>query len=105
MDKSHTEIYKDISDVYEKKRDFPKAIEAYKNYLAATDSAYQDKQPTYLAEADTIFAQVAVKVPDNYLGNFWRARVNSLRDPETTQGLAKPYYEAALSILEQKPEA
>lgn len=33
MDKSHTEIYKDISDVYEKKRDFPKAIEAYKNYL------------------------------------------------------------------------
>ncbi len=51
------------------------------------------------------FAQVAVKVPDNYLGNFWRARVNSLRDPETTQGLAKPYYEAALSILEQKPDA
>ena len=43
--------------------------------------------------------QVAAKVPDNYLGNFWRARVNSLRDPETTQGLAKPYYEAALSIL------
>ena len=126
MDKSHTEIYKDISDVYEKERDFPKAIEAYKNYLggmkgdpdisdlflygrlnyyAATDSAYQDKQPLYLAEADTIFAQVAAKVPDNYLGNFWRARVNSLRDPETTQGLAKPYYEAALSILEQKPDA
>ena len=25
MDKSHTEIYKDISDVYEKERDFPKA--------------------------------------------------------------------------------
>ena len=126
MDKSHTEIYKDISDVYEKERDFPKAIEAYKNYLggmksdpdisdlflygrlnyyAATDSAYQDKQPLYLAEADTIFAQVAAKVPDNYLGNFWRARVNSLRDPETTQGLAKPYYEAALSILEQKPDS
>lgn len=48
---------------------------------------------------------MAAKVPDNYLGNFWRARVNSLRDPETTQGLAKPYYEAALSILEQKPDA
>jgi len=75
------------------------------NYYAATDSAYQDKQPLYLAEADTIFAQVAAKVPDNYLGNFWRARVNSLRDPETTQGLAKPYYEAALSILEQKPDS
>ncbi len=48
---------------------------------------------------------MAAKVPDNYLGNFWRARVNSLRDPETAQGLAKPYYEAALGILEQKPDA
>ncbi len=126
MDQLHTEIYKEISDVYEKERDFPKAIEAYKNYLdgmknspdisdlflygrlnyyAAADSACQDKQPVYLAEADTIFAQVAAKVPDNYLGNFWRARVNSLRDPETAQGLAKPYYEAALDILEQKPDA
>lgn len=126
MDRSHTEIFKDISDVYEKERDFPKAIESYKSYLdglkgepdisdlflygrlnyyAATDTAYQDKQPMYLAEADTIFAQVANKVPDNYLGNFWRARVNSLRDPETTQGLAKPYYEMALGILEQKPDA
>lgn len=126
MDQSHAEIYKDISDVYEKEHDFPKAIEAYKSYLngmksdpdisdlflygrlnyyAATDTAYQDKQPMYLAEADTIFAQVAGKVPDNYLGNFWRARVNSLRDPETTQGLAKPYYEAALGILEQKADA
>ena len=47
------------------------------NNYAATDSAYQDKQQLYLAEADTIFAQVAAKVPDNYLGNFWRARVNS----------------------------
>ena len=126
MDRSHTEIFKDISDVYEKERDFPKAIESYKSYLdglkgepdisdlflygrlnyyAATDTTYQDKQPMYLAEADTIFAQVANKVPDNYLGNFWRARVNSLRDPETTQGLAKPYYEMALGILEQKPDA
>ena len=38
MDKSHTEIYKDISDVYEKERDFPKAIEAYKNYLGGMKS-------------------------------------------------------------------
>ena len=48
---------------------------------------------------------MATKVPDNYLGNFWRARANSLLDPETTEGLAKPYYEAALAILESKPDA
>lgn len=125
-DDTHTEIYKELSDVYEQARDYPRAIEAYKtflegegdapdvsdlflygrlNYYAAADSAAQDNRPVYLAEADTIFAQVAEKVPDNYLGNFWRARVRSLSDPETVQGLAKPYYEAALSILEQKPDA
>lgn len=54
----------------------------------------------YIAEADTIFAEVAQRVPDSYLGAFWRARVNALADPETTLGLAKPYYEAALAILQ-----
>ena len=44
-------------------------------------------------------------MPDNYLGYFWRARANSLLDPETTVGLAKPYYESALAILEDKPDA
>lgn len=126
VDASHIEIYKDISGVYEQQKDFAKAIETYKSYLgslkgepevsdlflygrlnyyAATDAAMQDHQATYLAEADTVFAQVAQKVPDNYLGHFWRARVNSLRDPETTQGWAKPYYEAALTVLEQKADA
>ena len=42
--------------------------------------------------------------PDNYLGFFWRARTNSLKDPETIEGLAKPYYEASLAIFEQKPD-
>ena len=58
-----------------------------------------------LTKADEIFAQVAQRVPTNYLGNFWRARVNSLLDPETSQGLAKPYYEAALALLSQQPQA
>ena len=32
------------------------------NYYAATDSAYQDKQPLYLAEADTIWEIFGVPV-------------------------------------------
>jgi len=40
------------------------------------------------------------KAPDSYLGYFWRARINSVKDPETTMGLAKPYYEKTCSILE-----
>lgn len=33
------------------------------NYYAATDSAYQDKQPLYLAEADTILHKWLLKFP------------------------------------------
>ena len=40
--------------------------------------------------------------PDSYLGNFWRARTNSALDPETTQGLAKPYYEEVAAFLIDK---
>lgn len=70
--------------------------------VAAVDTI---QRKAYLMEADTIFAQVAERVPDNYLGNFWRARTNAMLDPETTMGLAKPYYEKALAILEQNPKA
>ena len=70
--------------------------------VAAVDTI---QKKAYLVEADTIFAQVSERVPDNYLGYFWRARTNAMLDPETTQGLAKPYYEKALSVLEQNPNA
>lgn len=120
LDNTHPEIYKEISDAYEKKHEYDKAITAYEKFLdasskrddaselflfgrlvysAASDSTYKDKQEAYLNNADQVFAKVAEKAPESYLGNFWRARVNSMKDPETTNGLAKPYYEAALSTL------
>ena len=126
LDGSKVEIYQVISAIYEERQDYPQAITAYKkymddwkkpgemgrlfcygrlNYLAASDSTLKDLQPVYLAEADAVFARVMESAPENYLGSFWRARTNSLLDPETTDGLAKPYYEMALAILEQEPDA
>ena len=125
LDKSQTHIYQEISMVYEKMRNYPQAINAFRtymeseddsadmgqlflygrlNYYAATDSTLKENQAVYLAEADTAFARVSDYAPDNYLGFFWRARTNSLKDPETVEGLAKPYYEASLAIFEQKPD-
>lgn len=78
-------------------------VDSTANGVVAAVDTIQKK--AYLAEADTIFAQVAQRVPDNYLGYFWRARTNAMLDPETTLGLAKPYYEKALSVLEQNPKA
>lgn len=71
-------------------------------YMAACDPEYADNKVIYLTKADEIFAEVSQKIPDNYLGYFWRARTCTISDPETVEGLAKPYYEKALNILEEK---
>ncbi len=124
-DPSKTVVYKEIADVYESMGDYDKAIANYETFLkegnenvkvgdyfslgrsnyfagnaiTATDKESKGKKTKYFMAADSLFAYVANKIPESYLGNFWRARANSALDPETEQGLAKPYYEAALIIL------
>ena len=81
-------------------------------YTAFTQSFHQDKaveraitveeRKQALMSADSTFHAIAEAAPDSYLGNFWRARANSALDPETTQGLAKPFYEEVAALLESK---
>ena len=52
-----------------------------------------------LMQADSLFALVAGQAPDSHVGPLWRARTHASLDPETTQGLAKPYYEEVLALL------
>jgi len=66
------------------------------NLDVKTDSL---KQLGLFQVADSLFKQVEVYSPNSYLGPFWRARVNSSIDKETTLGLAKPFYEKSLEIL------
>ncbi len=54
-----------------------------------------------LASADSVFQAIAVAAPDSYL-QFLRARANSALDPETTLGLAKPFYEEVATLLKVK---
>lgn len=54
--------------------------------MDTTAADYQAKKAAYFAKADSMFSFVAEKVPDSYLGHFWRARVNSALDPENRQG-------------------
>ena len=44
------------------------------------------------------------RVPASHLGVLWQARANSLMDPETEKGLAKPYYESTIPILEKNKD-
>jgi tetratricopeptide (TPR) repeat protein len=61
------------------------------------------KQLKYYEASDSLFAKVEAYSPNSYLGTFWRARVNSAIDRETTLGLAKPFYEKTLESLIKDP--
>lgn len=116
LDSTKVELWSEISSLYEKIGDAANAVKTYEKYYASlpTDKQSSDllmdlgKKYYYLAspentvlavknqayaKADSIFAKVAELEPDNYRANFWRARTNSGLDPETTKGIAKPFYE------------
>ena len=118
------ELLKDIADLFVKNRDLDSAVVYYRQYFdfvkepAAEDLlklgkcyynlACQDSVPELqkeeLIKADSLFKELSVQVPNSYVSYFWRARVNSMLDPETTKGLAKPYYEKVIEIGLVQPE-
>lgn len=127
LDPSKSAVYKDIAIACADAGQYADAAKYYQQYiekadpatLEATDfftlgrysylfgsSTIKDADPAVAAlakesllNADKAFATVTERIPDSYLGYFWRARTNALLDPETTQGLAKPYYEQVASII------
>lgn len=129
LDSTRVDLYKELAGAYEKLNRYDSAIVNYSNFIdkggklvtladyftlgkchyfegngADSTETGLNIRRVHMHAADSVFAYVAEKAPDSYLGNFWRARSNSALDPETTGGLAKPYYEAAVLILEKKPE-
>lgn len=128
VDSTKIELWKDIADMYGKLDKYSKALEAYQIYMRALPQdkvnadVYMDLGRNYyfyaysndntltpevkkslFLKADSAFAVAATK-EENYRANFWRARANFGLDPETTQGLAKPYYEQTASYLEAKAD-
>ena len=130
LDSSRVTIYKELADLYEDMGQHDNAILNYDLYmkknekqvmisdyftlgkmyynaatsLIANASDNEDNKQVitnYAREADQLFLFVAEKAPDSYLGNFWRARINAVLDPETESGLAKPYYESAINLMDK----
>jgi len=126
-DPKQADVYKELFSVYNKMGDRVKASESFKTYMDlmgeqyvgvldyyqlgrsyyaaglsfASDSSAVGKAKTneYLIKADSTFAKVCELTPESYTGYLWRGNTNSALDPETTQGLAKPYYEAAANAI------
>jgi len=59
----------------------------------------------YVTKADSAFAKTSRMAPDSYVGYMWRGNTNVMLDPESTIGLAKPYYEAAVAAIMKKVDA
>ncbi|MDR0619959.1 MAG: tetratricopeptide repeat protein [Bacteroidales bacterium] len=120
IDTNRKLLYQDIADMYAKEKRIDSSAKYYDLYAVIAgkddlvvlfkygrnlysmasnlDSTMRESQIFYLKKADTIFQLFSELAPDNYLGYFWRARVNSLIDMETVDGLAKPYYEKVIEI-------
>jgi len=126
LDTTKVDLWKDVSDMYNEIDSFSNAISAYNTYLSKIPEKQKNDadilvgfaklyyslginktttaliSKSSLLKSDSIFAIVVALEPEVYRGNFWRARVNSALDPETTQGLAKPFYDKTVAMVEQK---
>lgn len=128
MNPARIEVLRQISSSYEGAGKYTEAISSLEKYIEVVPDGMNTPDLIYelgklyyskgtssdsinytpemkveaLIQADTTFATLATMVPDSFWGNFWRARTNSALDPETTQGLAKPYYEEVAVLLEEK---
>ncbi|CCY64973.1 tetratricopeptide repeat family protein [Prevotella sp. CAG:1124] len=125
MNAELNDVRKQLSDAYLAKNDFTNGLAYYDEYLskiekpsvpdldglaklymqqaASMDSLTTDKVNAF-KKADEIYGKIAADSPGNKLyATMMRARINSQLDPESTQGLAKPYYEeyAQLAQTEQ----
>lgn len=129
-DSTQYDLWKEISTAYENEEKYDDAIEAYEKYVSTLEPEKKTLENTYqlgrlyysegtatdtiavprekriaaLQKADSVFAVVVEKAPDSHQGNLWRARINSSLDPETTQGLAKPYYEKVVEMVLAKDD-
>lgn len=127
-DNANAEIYKEISSVYGKMGNNAKAAEIFEKYIEITgvdnvtaidyyslgrtyyaagiallkdSSEVARKQGMdFLIKADTTFGIVCQRIPESYTGYMWRGHTNAAMDPETTKGLAKPYYEQTINAIQ-----
>ena len=126
-DKQIAIIDKDLSDVYLKKGDYDNAVLYYEKSIAGVETTMEtlDNLGTLYTEiaskkthagdqaganeafkkADAVYAQIIEKFPNykNY-ANYMRGQINANLDPDSKQGLAKPYYEVLSTSLEAKAE-
>lgn len=110
-DTGKSELYGEMGNSYMKMKKYPETIEAFNkkikggigidvnDYYVLGRAYFYSKQ---CGKADSAFAQIIALRPDIPTGYLWRAKANTCLDPDSKNGLAKPFYESFVSKL--KPE-
>jgi len=125
LDPSKNEVYKLISDVYAKGKNFDKAVENYQKYLdllgdqgnanhlrgladiyiEQMDGADEAGRIAALKKADQVYADMETKY--SYAADYaayQRALLHYQMNTDMKQGEAKPYYEKYISLVEPKAD-
>ena len=98
-------VVKQLSDAYAEKEDYINAIERYKEYLEGIEKATATDMAALGSLYDGVYAGLAEKYENAVeYANFMRARVNAQMDPDSKQGLAKPYYDKLIELIAPKAE-
>ena len=116
-------VIKQLSDAYQQQEDYPNAIKHYEDYLNNVEKATANDMATLASmhmqhgstlndaeakkaafqKADGVYADLANKFENaQEYATFMRARVNAQLDPDSKLGLAKPFYEKLIELIEPR---
>ena len=102
------DLFIEIADIYKEQKDHAKRAEYLERFLA-TEKDYNLKESFNLGlayytaqnfqRADSVFRVMTETKPELHVGWVWRGKANVQLDPDSKQGLAKPYLEKAREMI------
>jgi tetratricopeptide (TPR) repeat protein len=112
MDTTKTDLYTELGNIYFNKKNYKEACHQYEQKCKRKDVISQDYLNYGRAlffnkdypRSDSVFARLTEVNPTYAYGYLWRARVNSILDPESDKGLAKPFYEKFIEYSKAEKE-
>ena len=106
IDSTRKEILGKISVLYFKDKNWDGVISTLGKKNTLTAQEYFDLGKAYYfvqnyAKADSAFKLLVSKMPELPIAYFWQARAKTNFDPESEQGLAKPFYEQFITFSKE----
>lgn len=107
MDSTNNELLLELAETANKLKDTKNTIYYYekaaKKFKPRFNDLYNLGKAYYFekryVEADTTFGSIIAKYPQYPYGFTWKANTKATQDPDSKQGLAKPYFEKVVELF------